>query len=96
MFTFKTQKRSAGLAGIGEGTTIDIKLNKKYCGYISGHQWNSNYKGFKIRLMVKDTSTHGFRWMTPKFEGETTEDCKKFINHNFDRLMSKYEMHFTE
>lgn len=96
MFTFKTQKELTGLAAIGAGTTIDIKIKKKECGYIAGGSWNS-HDGYKINLMVKeDDNKSGFKWIRLSFQGATPEECKEFLNKYYDKIIAKYDLRFSE
>jgi hypothetical protein len=51
--SFKKHPRAKGLAGIGSGFFIDVKVNGKKCGLISGG--SSFRREISVQLSVKDT-----------------------------------------
>lgn len=69
--TFKKQPRSKGLASVGEPyPSVDIKINKKCCGYIAAPTWMTKDNKWAIRLMVE--SDPQWKWVncTKRFDSE--------------------------
>jgi len=103
-FTFKKQEKATGLMAVGEPyPNVDIKLNKKICGYISAPTWNSQSNKWLIRFSVikKDIMEDGnsncsWRWITLKKQSETEQEARDFLKIYADKIIEKYDLHFFE
>lgn len=103
-FTFKKQTRATGLAGIGYSKeSIDIKLNGKICGTISAPNWTTKDNNYSISLMVlkdqleEDNNPNcNWKWVIFKFKSESEQECREFLKSNYEIIVKKYNLRFTD
>ena len=92
--TFKKEPASKGLARIGEGTTVHMKIKKKRFGSICSPAWNQKFTGWKITFAVKDDkSCCGWSWKSVKNTMESLDDAKLFAKEYFK---DRNDLHFFE
>lgn len=94
-FTFKKDKRSTGLAGIGEATTVRIKVNKKEVGYITSGGWRSADNLWHIYFAVKHPEKL-FEWKRLKYKGQTEQETRDWLKDNFKIITEKYDLYQFE
>jgi hypothetical protein len=94
---FKKHPRPKGLAGIGSAFFIDIKINGKKCGIISGK--GVFRKEISVQLSVKNSDEFGnktwdWKFFYPKVEDEL--EAKEFVKSMIDEFVKNNEMHYFE
>lgn len=90
--TFKAHKEG-GLASIGAGVYIEVKVKKRKCAIISGKSWNKDR--LTIQLAVKD-EVKGWRWAFLKHNCQTVDEAKEYVKQILNNLPDKYQLHFFE
>lgn len=95
-FTFKTNK-STGKYRSFYPDIIDINLKRKKVGYFYDRE------PYKINLMVvKDVINEdgnpncAWKWITLKHQSNSINDCKKFLNDNFDGIIENLNLYQIE
>lgn len=78
--TFKKEPRVTGLAGIGAGTLVHIKLNGGCIGAMrTGGAFNKNADVWVISIsIVTEETKSGFKWVTFKHKPDTEEEVREF------------------
>lgn len=103
-FTFKKQPRPTGRAGIGySNQSVDIKIDGKVCGIISAPNWSTKDNCYTIRLMtfkddiMEDNNPNcSWKWITFKFKSESEQECREFLKSNYEIIVKKYNLRFTD
>jgi len=80
--TFKKEPQSTGLARIGEGSVVTMKIKKQKFGTIRSPNWNDKFHGWKITFAVKDND-FGWKWKQIKNTFETEELAREFAKEYF-------------
>lgn len=92
MFTFKKIKVT-GLAAVGASHTIEVKIKRKYCGYIQGGGAFRSYDGYKVHFnIIRDGES---KWVTLSKTCQHSAEMKQWLNDNFDAICTKYEFNFN-
>lgn len=96
-FTFKRHPRETGLAAVGRPfQDVDIKFKGKVIGLISAPSSFSKWKNFRVMFQVKaDTAEHacGWRWATLKYQGQSEEAVRQWLNENAQTLIEKFDFY---
>ena len=97
-FTFKTVKETGKYASFFT-PQHNIKLKKSVVGEIM--QTRNRDDEFKIRLAITKEPTKAepapFKWITLAAKFETLEEAKVWLNKNFNRITSQFDLYgFTD
>lgn len=94
---FKKRPRPSGIAGVGSGFYVTIKINGKQCGILSGGKPRD--KNATIQLSIKDPSNERcpWKWVFIDTDGIETEDEGRLLVQNIiTDFVSKNTMYFFE
>ena len=80
--TFKKEPQSTGLARIGEGHVVTMKIKKQKFGTIRSPSWNDKFHGWQITFAVKDDES-GWKWKRIKDTFVTEELARDFAKNYF-------------
>ena len=92
---FKKHKRSTGLAAIGEGDYVDLKIKGKKFGTISGG--SSFRRTYSIQFAHKQaTENCDWSWLFIGRNYGTLGEAKEVAKASIDAFMKNYIIHFFE
>lgn len=97
--SFKKEPRETGLAGVGRPwPNVLIKADRKKVGTIVAKNWHQDK--YQIWLTVKQTPTVEsrcpFRSVKLKFECDTEEEAREFLQKSWETILKKFELHQFE
>jgi hypothetical protein len=101
-FTFKKEKKEAGLAGVGYPySDTQIKESKQIIGYIIAPNWRSdNY--WRIRIAIKKPRTEEepapFKWIFFKATFLTEPEAREWVKEYLAKIIhnGEWELHHFE
>jgi len=100
--TFKRQPRETGLYLVGHPyQDVDIKVDKKVCGYINSPSWNKNSWDVWITVIKKDIMEDGnpnCKWGNVPFKKKfsTEEEARAAVPNLIASVLKKgYQLYFS-
>ena len=89
--TFKKVPKSSGLAGVCEGSRVDIKINKQVIGYMTRGGWQAKDYLWHIHFQIKSKDSEcGRKYVSLR---ETFDDeeaartkCKEYFPTIIDKI----------
>ena len=89
--TFKKVPKSSGLAGVCEGSRVDIKINKQVIGYMTRGGWKAKDYLWHIHFQIKSKDSKcGWKYVSLR---ETFDDeeaartkCKEYFPTIIDKI----------
>lgn len=92
--TFKADPKPTGLARVGCGDYVHVKIKGKKMGIISG---GSAYnKGYSIQLAIKTEAHPGWGWKFLNRDCKTLDEAKNTAQAYIDAFAAKYTIHYFE
>jgi len=94
--SFKKHPRPTGLSSVGAGYYIDIKVNKKRCGLITGGSWRSEGKVI-IQIAVKEaTENCPWSWIFIKNSCVDQDQAKAYVLSILKKLANERTIQYFE
>lgn len=99
--SFKRHAAETGLRSVGNpNPPVDLKIDGKVFGRITGPNWQSNDDKWHVRLTVKgapqDNPNTTWRWIMFKATHDNELAAREWVKTNLKALQSQYDFHYFE
>jgi hypothetical protein len=101
--TFKKHPRESGSWSIGHpNSDVDIKLDGKIIGIITGPAWNTpdfwivSIQVYKNDIMEDENPNCKWKWVRFTKGFETENEAREYTKENIHAVLEKYKLYYTD
>lgn len=97
--SFKKEPRETGLRSVGyPNQNVNIKVNKRKCGWIQAPSWNRD--GWDVRIAVQSKSDPDdpcdFKWRKASTPFATEQQAREWVKASLKSIHDKHPLFFFD